>query len=247
MPGHEHDEETHVKFVVRNSFRDRKPIGYVTIEQSVDEETFQSLEYVDSRHEYVVQRKSPRSVGCQVNTTYEILLSAPKCPLTPIPPPSPPPSPPPWSSQSTCDVGCQMTTNYVILLSRYIPTTPLPPTPSPPPPPPISNKEEHLEYCIDLRQPVEIIEPKPFLIERRVIDVFPKPKVKQTKYEDYIVTVGGGWNKMDDYMERHEPVKRFVYEREHMKNSDLPEKKKKYYGFKSIYKSPGFTRAHRIL
>lgn len=52
---------------------------------------------------------------------------------------------------------------------------------------------------------------------------------------------------MDDYMERHEPVKTFVYEREQLKNSDKPEKKKKYYGFKSIYKSPGFTRAHCIL
>ncbi|OPL33562.1 hypothetical protein AM593_01317, partial [Mytilus galloprovincialis] len=180
MPGHEHDEETHVKFVVRNSIRDRKPIGYVTIEQSVDEKTFQSLEYVDSRHEYVVQRKSPRSVGCQVNTKYEILLSTHNSPSTPTPPPLPSPPPQPVL-QGKNDVGCQINTNYVILLSRHIPPTPLPPTPSPPPspPPPLSTKEDQYEYCIDLRQPVEIIEPKPFLIERRIIDVFPKPKVKK--------------------------------------------------------------------
>lgn len=140
MPGHEDDDETHVKFVVRNSYRDRKPIGYVTIEQPVDEKTFQSLEYVDSRHEYVVQRKSSRSVGCQVDTKYEILLSTPNSPSTPTPPPLPSPPPQPLLQEKN-DVGCQINTTYVILLSRHIPPTPLPPTPSPPPSPPISTNE----------------------------------------------------------------------------------------------------------
>ncbi|XP_052086923.1 ras-associated and pleckstrin homology domains-containing protein 1-like [Mytilus californianus] len=241
-------EETNVKSVTRNSYRDRKPIGYVTIEQAVDEKTFQRLTYIDSRQEYVVQRHSPRNVGCQMNTNYEILLSRRTSPPTPTPPPSPPPPQP--SPPAQCDVGCQMTTNYVILLSKRIPPPPppppLPPPPPPPPPPPTPppTKKGQLVYCIDLRPPTEIFEPKPFEIDPPIL---PKQKVKKKKIDDYIVTVGGGWNKMNDYMERHEPVKRFVYEREQLKNSDLPEKKKKYYGFKSIYKSPGYRKAHRIL
>lgn len=56
-----------------------------------------------------------------------------------------------------------------------------------------------------------------------------------------MVTVGGGWNEVDEYMERHDPVKTFVYERE-----QLPENKKKYYEFRSIYKYPGYKRINSI-
>lgn len=61
-----------------------------------------------------------------------------------------------------------------------------------------------------------------------------------------MVTVGGGWNKVDDYMKRHDPVKTFVYEREQLKYSDLPKNKKKYYEFRSIYKYPGYKRINSI-
>ncbi|XP_063403594.1 uncharacterized protein LOC134687321 [Mytilus trossulus] len=98
-----------------------------------------------------------------------------------------------------------------------------------------------LVYYIDLRPPTEIVDPKPFdVFERRIV---PQPKRKK-KHPDYAVKVGGGWNTMNDYMERHEPVKRFVYEREHLKNSDLPESKKKYYGFRSNYKSPRHNQTY---
>ncbi|CAG2217823.1 unnamed protein product [Mytilus edulis] len=101
-----------------------------------------------------------------------------------------------------------------------------------------------LVYYIDLRPPTKIVDPKPFdVFERRIV---PQPKRKK-KHPDYAVKVGGGWNTMNDYMERHEPVKRFVYEREHLKNSDLPEAKKKYYGFRSNYKSPRYNQAHRTI
>ncbi|XP_052086736.1 uncharacterized protein LOC127724026 [Mytilus californianus] len=101
-----------------------------------------------------------------------------------------------------------------------------------------------LVYYIDLRPPTEIVKPKPFdVFERHIV---PQKKHKK-RYADYAVKVGGGWNTMNDYMERHEPVIRFVYEREHLKNSDLPEKKKKYYGFRSTYKSPRYNRAHRTI
>lgn len=46
---------------------------------------------------------------------------------------------------------------------------------------------------------------------------------------------------MDEYLERHDPVKKFVYQRRHLKNFDLPKKKKTFYGFKSIYKFPHYT------
>ncbi|XP_071134418.1 uncharacterized protein [Mytilus edulis] len=101
-----------------------------------------------------------------------------------------------------------------------------------------------LVYYIDLRPPTKIVDPKPFdVFERRIV---PQPKRKK-KHPDYAVKVGGGWNTMNDYMERHEPVKRFVYEREHLKNSDLPEAKKKYYGFRSNYKSPRYNQPHRTI
>ncbi|VDH90218.1 Hypothetical predicted protein [Mytilus galloprovincialis] len=61
-----------------------------------------------------------------------------------------------------------------------------------------------------------------------------------------IVTVGGGWNTMDDYMERHDPVQGFVYGREHLQNSNLPENKKKYFGFKSIYKYPQYKTPYHF-
>ncbi|CAC5422475.1 unnamed protein product [Mytilus coruscus] len=251
-------EDTNVRYVTRNSYRDRKPIGYVTKEQAVDERNFQKLKYIDSRQEYVVQRHPKRDARCQMTTKYVI------------------------QQPTTCDVGCQTTTTYVLLLpprpsvswksssthssttsSKHSSTTssthrltissnhsstqsttptPNPPTPLTLTPPPLSNTKDKLVYCIDLRPHVEILEPKPFDVFERRIVLQPKKKI-----DDYIVTVGGGWNKMNDYMERHEPVKKFVYEREHLKNSNLPEKKKKYYGFKSIYKSPRYNRAHCIL
>ncbi|CAG2205791.1 unnamed protein product [Mytilus edulis] len=61
-----------------------------------------------------------------------------------------------------------------------------------------------------------------------------------------IVTVGGGWNTMDDYMERHDPVQGLVYGREHLINYDLPENKKKYYGFKSNYKYPQYKTPYHF-
>lgn len=53
-----------------------------------------------------------------------------------------------------------------------------------------------------------------------------------------MVKVGGGWNTMNDYMERHIPVKKFVYHRNLPNDSSLANSKKEYYGFNSKYKYP---------
>ncbi|CAC5422476.1 unnamed protein product [Mytilus coruscus] len=252
----------------KNKYRDRKPIGYVTKEPAADEKTFQKLKYIDTRKEYVVQRVSTRDVHCQMTSKYEIQRPPTRdvhCQMTSKYEIQRPP---------TRDVPCQVTSKNeikrpptrnvhcqtTIKIFRDVacqscstpstpappqpptPTPPLPPTPTPPPPPtptpaPQPTKKDQLVYCIDLRPPTEILEPKPFDVFKRCI--VPQPKKR-------IVTVGGGWNKMNEYMERHDPVKRFVYEREQLKNSNLPEKKKKYYGFKSIYKSPQYKRAYRF-
>ncbi|XP_052086927.1 WASP homolog-associated protein with actin, membranes and microtubules-like isoform X2 [Mytilus californianus] len=229
-------EEKIVKYVTRNNYRDRKPIGYVTKEPAADEKTFQRLKYYDTRKEYVVQRESTRDVHCQITSKYEIQRPPTRdvhCQMTSKYVIQRPP---------TRDVPCQVTSKYEIkrpptrnvhcqtIINNFrdvacqscaTPPTPTPPTPTPPPPP----------------TPTPPPPPTP--------TPAPQP-TKKKKNDDYIVTVGGGWNKMNDYMERHDPVKRFVYERQQLKNSNLPEKKKKYYGFKSIYKSPQYKRAYRF-
>ena len=69
----------------------------------------------------------------------------------------------------------------------------------------------------------------------------------QKKIDGPVVKVGGGWNTMDYYLERHIPVKKFEYKREHVQNLNLPEVKKKYYGFRSHYDSPRKNRIYRQL
>lgn len=65
-------EETNVKYVTRNSFRDRQPIGYVTKEQAAEERALKRQEYIDYPQEYIIQRPPTRDVGCQMTTNYVI-------------------------------------------------------------------------------------------------------------------------------------------------------------------------------
>ncbi|XP_052086715.1 titin-like isoform X2 [Mytilus californianus] len=65
-------EETNVKYVTRNSFRDRQPIGYVTKEQVAEERALKRQEYIDYPQEYIIQRPPTRDVGCQMTTNYVI-------------------------------------------------------------------------------------------------------------------------------------------------------------------------------
>ncbi|XP_071134429.1 proteoglycan 4-like isoform X2 [Mytilus edulis] len=65
-------EETNVKYVTRNSYRDRQPVGYVTKEQSANERALQRQEYIEYPQEYIVQRPPTRDVGCQMTTNYVI-------------------------------------------------------------------------------------------------------------------------------------------------------------------------------
>lgn len=85
-------------------------------------------------------------------------------------------------------------------------------------------------YYIDLTKPTEIMQPKPFdVFERRIV---PQPK----KQYEGLVKVGGGWNTMNDYMERHAPVKTFVYNRELSAGSTKATKE--YYAFNSRTTGP---------
>ncbi|XP_063403601.1 uncharacterized protein LOC134687323 isoform X5 [Mytilus trossulus] len=65
-------EETNVKYVTRNSYRDRQPVGYVTKEQAANERAMHRQEYIEYPQEYIMQRPPTRDVGCQMTTNYVI-------------------------------------------------------------------------------------------------------------------------------------------------------------------------------
>ncbi|VDI44177.1 Hypothetical predicted protein [Mytilus galloprovincialis] len=65
-------EETNVKYVTRNSYRDRQPVGYVTKEQAANERGLHRQEYIEYPQEYIMQRPPTRDVGCQMTTNYVI-------------------------------------------------------------------------------------------------------------------------------------------------------------------------------
>ncbi|XP_071135241.1 uncharacterized protein [Mytilus edulis] len=239
----------------RKPLRNEQRIRCVTKKQADEEKAVRRQEYINFQQEYVSYSPETRNVSCQM-TTHFVILSHSKHneqtqtqPEEVVPQPDKPSSrnstPPtllPPRDKSPDNIEIININNFKSLYpkspdesKKYINSTPTTDTAEPHKP------KDQFEYCIDLRPHVEILEKKSRTIDKDRIEPQPKKKI-----DDDIVTVGGGWNTMDDYMERHDPVQGFVYKREHLKNSDLPENRKKFYGFKSIYKYPQYKSAYHF-
>ncbi|XP_052086722.1 titin-like isoform X9 [Mytilus californianus] len=231
-------EETNVKYVTRNSFRDRQPIGYVTKEQVAEERALKRQEYIDYPQEYIIQRPPTRDVGCQMTTNYVI-------------------QPQPKQRKLLRNVQTQtfkkpkqrkIKTYYqretVEVVNEPDPPTPREPTPrtpTPPPPPPPRiltpepprqpkppkkkkpKKEKEMQLVV--KQP-NLPEP----VYDRVEDITAestsssrsssnnevkktteeKPKKQKLKGKAHMVRVGGGWMKVEHHRNHHTPLK--IYE-----------------------------------
>ncbi|XP_052087131.1 uncharacterized protein LOC127724243 [Mytilus californianus] len=240
-------------YVIQPQPKQRKPlsnehhISCVTKKQAENEKAFRRQEYIHFPQEYVSQSPETRNVCCQMTTHYVILSHSKQRrhneqtqtqPEVVVPPPDIPSSRtstsstlPPSRDKSPENIKVIITNDFKLLypkspkkgIQKYIDSSPT-----------IYTPEQLTETS---GSPSESLEPEPF--DDGEDNIVPKT---EKKIDDDIVTVGGGWNTMDNYMERHDPVQGFVY----IRNSDLPENRKKYYGFKSIYKYPQYKSAYRF-
>ncbi|XP_063401929.1 uncharacterized protein LOC134686185 [Mytilus trossulus] len=233
----------------RIPLRNKQPFRNDTKKSADNENKFRRQEYIDFQQEYVSPQT--RNVSCQMTTHYVIQSQSkrgkqnkptqtePEIVVPPLDIPSSRTSTPstllPSRNKSPDNIEVIIINDFESLYphkqasQKYIDSTPTTDTAEPP--------TETIESpCESPESSFESFEP----------DSFDGLKPNIVSKPQQIVTVGGGWNIMDDYMERHDPVQGFVYGREHLKNSELRENKKKYYGFKSIYKYPQYKNPYHF-